>query len=83
MGNIYIVIICFPGFDVINFEIYLSFLIKWFSNMTKTEQKFKYRQERKKAFSSFLRGFQLSRIVSDLRVWLRQRCIEVSVKHLW
>ena len=35
MGNVFIVIICFLGFDVINFEINLSFLNKWFSYITK------------------------------------------------
>ena len=33
--NMCIAIICFPGCDVINFEINLSFLIKTFSYMTK------------------------------------------------
>ena len=35
MGNVFIVIICFLGFDVINFEINLSFLNKWFSYIIK------------------------------------------------
>ena len=37
-GYICIVIICYPVCDVINFEIYLSFLIKPFSYMTKNEK---------------------------------------------
>ena len=30
LGNVFIVIICYPVFDVINFEINLSFFIKQF-----------------------------------------------------
>ena len=38
-----IAIVCFPGFDVMNFEINLIFLIKQFSYVTeKSRQKFKY-----------------------------------------
>ena len=41
IGNICIAIICFPGCDVIDFEINLIFLIKPFFYMTKeTKQKF-------------------------------------------
>ena len=35
LGNISVVIICFPVYDLINFEINLTFLIKSFSCMTK------------------------------------------------
>ena len=43
MSNMFIVIVCFPGFDVINFEINLIFLIKPFLCRTKkSSQKFKY-----------------------------------------
>ena len=43
LGNMGIVIVCFPGWDVIKFEINLSFLIKPFSHMTKkVRTKFKY-----------------------------------------
>ena len=42
LGNICIAINCFPGCDVINFEINLIFLIKSFYYMTeKPTQKFK------------------------------------------
>ena len=42
-GNICIVIICYPVFDVINFETKVSFLIRPFSHMTKkSAQKLKY-----------------------------------------
>ena len=44
----WIVIVCYPVCDVINFEIYLSFLTKPFSYMTKySEQKFKYLKNEK------------------------------------
>ena len=47
-GNMWIVIVCYPVCDVINFEIYLSFLTKPFSYMTKySEQKFKYLKNEK------------------------------------
>ena len=35
LGNMCIVLVCFPGCDIINFEINLGFLIKPFSYMTK------------------------------------------------
>ena len=39
-----IAIACFPGYDLINFEISLIFLIKPFPYMTKkSRQKYKYR----------------------------------------
>ena len=62
------------GCDVIKFEIYLIFLIKPFFYMTKkSRQKLKYLRT-KRAFyvkqKSFLKGFPLPRIVSDLRVRL-------------
>ena len=44
-GNMCVVIVCFPGWDVINFEINLIFLIKTFWYMTKkSRQKRKYLQ---------------------------------------
>ena len=65
----------FPGCDVVNFEINLIFLIKPFFYMTKkSRQKFRYLENEnifmrnKKHFSSFFKGFQLPKIVSDLRV---------------
>ena len=43
LGNVCIAIVCFPGCDVINFEMNLIFLIKPFFYMTeKSRQKFKY-----------------------------------------
>ena len=48
LDNLCIVIICFPVFDVINFEIYHNFLIKLFSYVTKKSgQKFKYIEDDK------------------------------------
>ena len=47
-GNICIVIVCFPVFDVTNFQSYLSFIIKLFSYMAKkSEQKCKYLENEK------------------------------------
>ena len=47
----YIAIVCFPGCDIINFEINLIFLIKSFFYMTeKSRQKFKH-VENEKSFS--------------------------------
>ena len=73
----YIVIDYYPVCDVTNFEIYLSFLIKPFSYMSRnSEQKMKYVKKKrafkvkKKHFSSFLKIFQLPEIVSGLRVRL-------------
>ena len=43
LGNMCIAIVCFTGCDVINFEIYLIFLIRPFFYMTENlRQKFKY-----------------------------------------
>ena len=48
LGNMCITTACYPGFDVINFEIKLIFLINSFIYMTKkSRQKFKYLENRK------------------------------------
>ena len=48
LGNTYIAIDCFPGCDVINFEINLASLIKPFLYMAKkSRQKFKYLENEK------------------------------------
>ena len=69
----HIEIVCYPGSDVINFEINLIFLIKALLYMTKmSRQKLKYLEkeksfsgEIKKHFSFILKGYQLPKIVSD------------------
>ena len=61
-------IVCFPDFDVINFEINLIFLTKPFFYMTKmSRQKFKYLENE---ISSFLKSFQFPKLFLDLRVHL-------------
>ena len=65
----YIAIVCFPGCDVMNFE------IKPFLYMTKKSiQKLKYLENEKsfydKKSNSYLKSFQLPKIVSGLRVRL-------------
>ena len=73
-----IAIVCVPGCDVISLEINLTFLIKSFFYITKkSTEKFKYLENKssyygkiKKVFSFNLKGFQLPKIVSDLRVRL-------------
>ena len=75
-----IAIVCWPGCDVIEFEIDLIFLIKPFSYMLSLKNiktKILISWERKelltwneKYFASFLKGFQLPKVVSDLRVCL-------------
>ena len=48
LGNMCIAIVCFPGCDVMNFEIILIFLIKPFFYMTKKSRlKFKYLENEK------------------------------------
>ena len=69
-----IVLICFPVYDVINFEINLGFLIKPFSYTKKSGQKFKNLNNEK----SFLvdiesifyhpKGFSLKRIKPTILV---------------
>ena len=76
LGNLCITIVCSPGCDAIKFEINLIFLIKPFCYMTKkSRQKPKYlenemsfRGKIKSIFLSFLKGFHLPKIVSDLSV---------------
>ena len=75
----FIAIVCFPGCDVIKFEINQIFLIRpCFYTIKKSRKEFKYLEKEKllrgnkKHFSSFLRGCQLPTIVSDLRM-----CLEV------
>ena len=47
-ADVCIVIVCYPVFDVINFETYISFLIEPFSYMTKnSEQILKYLNNKK------------------------------------
>ena len=78
LSNISIATVCYPGCEVMGFETNLIFLIKPFflhdqKFLTKTwislERKELLRWN-EKHFPSFLKGFQLSKIVSDLRVHL-------------
>ena len=78
LSNICVVVACYPGCDVMDFETNFIFLIEPFflhdqKVMTKTlicwERKELLRWNTKH-FSSFLKGFLLSKIVSDLRVRL-------------
>ena len=69
---------CFlQGFDFMNFEINFNFLIKLFLHDKRVKTTFKYLmnekellEQNKKHFSSFLKGFHLSKIDSELRVRL-------------
>ena len=48
LGNMCIATVCFPGFDIIKFEINLTFLIRLLVKMTKkSRQKFKYLENEK------------------------------------
>ena len=72
-GTTCVTVVCLLGCDVTNFEIILIFLIKPFCYKTKkSREKLKRTrrvfQVKKKHFSSFSKGFQLSKIFSDLRV---------------
>ena len=54
------VIVCFPGFDVTNFEINLSLFIKPFSHMTKKvkiKRKYEIKRWNKKYFLSLIKRF--------------------------
>ena len=78
LGNKCIAIICYPGCDIINFEINLIFLIKAvFLNKQKINIKIwisweqnKLSRGNKKGFSLLLKNFQLPKIDSDLRIRL-------------
>ena len=70
-----IVIICFPGRDVINFGITIIFLIKPLHGQKLKKKKSIVRKKEllrsnRKHFSSFLKGFQLPKVVLDLGVHL-------------
>ena len=78
-GTMYIAIVCFTCFEVVNFEINLTFLIKLFFYMTKNaNQKFKYLEKQKRFWGEikiifcylllFFKNFKLSKIASELRV---------------
>ena len=59
LSNMCIAIVCFPGFDVINFENNLIFLIKPFLYMTrKSRQKLKY-LENQKSFQGEIKSFAI------------------------
>ena len=67
-----IALVCQPGCDVMNFEINLIFLFKPLLYMTKNaKQKFNYLKN-EKSFpvekKTFLKDFQLPKIISDLRM---------------
>ena len=76
IGNMCIIIICLTVFVIISFEFNHSFLIKPFSHMAKMiGENFNYlknekgfNHEIKSIFLSFLKGLQLSEVVSDPRV---------------
>ena len=54
IGNMYIVVICFPVYDVLHFEINLSFLTKQFFSMNKDfRKKIKYVKNKKSVFIIF------------------------------
>ena len=68
------------GFNVTKFEIKVIFLIRLFCYMTKNSRQKELFRWNKKYFSSFVKGFQLPKIVPDLRVCLRGKkdCFHMS-----
>ena len=67
-----IAIVCKPGFDVIDFEINLIFLIKPFSYITiKSRQKFKYLENEKNFYGEIKSIFNLFKRLSDAKNCLR------------
>ena len=74
----FVAIVSFPGFDIINFEINVVLLVKSFSNLRKkSRQKSKYHEneksfegEEKNFFSFNLKGFSCQKFASDLIVLL-------------
>ena len=72
LGNVYIVTVCFSGCDVITFGMNLTFLIKQFFYLTKKSRGKCWERKKniwwKKIFWSFLMGFQLPKVFSELRV---------------
>ena len=75
LGNMCTAVTCFPGFDVMHFEVNSIFLIKPFLHMTKKsgpkfENEKSFHSGIKSVFSLSLKGYQLPQIVSELRVYL-------------
>ena len=70
LGNMCIANVCFSDCDVINFEINVSFLIKWFFCMTKIQEPKELLRWNKNHFASLLNSSQLLKIVSDMRLSL-------------
>ena len=86
LGNTCIATACFWGCDKINFETNFSFLFKPFLHDQKFKTKTKIFLERKellieiKSIFIILKGFQSSKIVSDVRVCLSKF---LNLKHWW
>ena len=82
-GNMCIAIVCWPGFDVINFKTNLTFLIKPFLYMTKmSRQKLKISWKRKELlrgnkihFLLFLSDFKSPKCLSDIRHYMMKNMI--------
>ena len=82
-----IAFVCYPGCDVMDFEINLIFLMEPVflhdqKVMTKNkflENEMSFQGEIKSIFHQFLKGFQLSKIVSDLRVRLLMNSANFSI----
>ena len=93
-SNMWIVIVYYPVCDIINFEIYLSFLIKPVYYMAKnSEQKLKYLQNKeflrwnKKHLSSFLKDFNTTQKFKlpcpCIRVASLHTCLEGILISIW
>ena len=80
--------VCFPGCDVVNFEVNFIFLIKPFFCMTKKSRK-KYLENKqllrwnKTHYSSFLKVFQLPKSFISESVPLRKNCCNCFFILLW
>ena len=72
LGNMCITIACFPGCDIINFEMKFFFLIKLLFTWPKNQDKKLdiLRTQRGSKAKSILKDPQFSKIVSDLRLRL-------------
>ena len=76
-----IAIVCFLGFDVINFEINLNFLMKPFLYMTKKSgQKFKYLEIEKSFCDNSKCGFSKDCNENLIKLYLGSKDADINTK---
>ena len=69
LGNMYVVILCSPGCDVMNFEIYITLLLKPFFYKNKIKAKIQISWDRKKLLrQSLMEDFIFCAVIMKSRI---------------